>query len=76
MKILSSILLINFGLTFAQNPYCAGQQISMDHQNINHEVCAGHGDYSTGDSFKLSDFNGDLNGGDYNIIFIDMSASW
>ena len=33
-------------------------------------------DYETGDSFKLADYNGELNGGDYNIIFIDMSASW
>ena len=29
-----------------------------------------------GDIFKLADWNGDLNGGNYHVIFIDMSASW
>jgi len=24
----------------------------------------------------LADYNGELNGGNYHIIFIDMSASW
>ena len=57
-------------------PYCAGEQISISHQNQSHEVCAGFEDYETGDTFRLADYNGDLNGGNYHIIFIDMSASW
>ena len=69
------ILLSFFNLLTAQT-YCAGDQVSSSHQNISHVVCAGFEDYETGDTFKLSDYNGDLNGGDYNIIFIDMSASW
>ena len=56
--------------------YCAGEQISIADQNITHEVCAGFEDYETGDSFSLADLNGELNGGSYHIIFIDMSASW
>ena len=56
--------------------YCAGDQISTEHQNIIHEVCAGFEDYEIGDTFKLSDYNGELNGGNYHIIFIDLSASW
>ena len=56
--------------------YCAGDQISFDHQNLSQNVCAGHDEYETGSTFKLADYNGDLNGGNYNIIFIDMSASW
>ena len=63
-------------MLYAQSPYCAGEQISLSHQNINHAVCASFDDYEVGDSFKLSDYNGEVNGGDYNIIFIDMSASW
>jgi hypothetical protein len=39
-------------------------------------VCAGFEDYEIGDTFKLSDYNGELNGGNYHIIFIDLSASW
>ena len=65
-----------FGLLSAQYPYCAGEEVTFNHQNISHEVCAGFEDYDTGDTFKLSDYNGDLNGGNYHIIFIDMSASW
>ena len=69
------ILLSSFSLLSAQT-YCAGDQVSIVDQNISHEVCAGYEDYETGDTFKLSDYNGELNGGNYHIIFIDMSASW
>ena len=64
-----------FNILSAQT-YCAGDQISTAHQNIRHEVCAGFENYETGDRFRLSDYNGDLNGGNYHIIFIDLSASW
>ena len=70
-------ILISFiSMLSAQNPYCSGEEISLTHQNIGHTVCAGYEDYETGDIFKLSDYNGDFNGGNYHIIFIDMSASW
>ena len=72
-------LLIIFLSCFSMLPaqtYCAGDQVSTAHQNISHEVCAGFEDYETGDTFKLSDYNGELNGGNYHIILIDMSASW
>ena len=54
----------------------AGDQISLEHQNEEHIVGAGFEDYEVGDIFKLSDWNGALNGGQYHIIFVDMSASW
>ena len=69
------ILLSSFSMLSAQT-YCAGDQVSTAHQNISHEVCAGVEDYPTGSEFKLADYNGELNGGNYHIIFIDMSASW
>jgi len=62
-------------LIFSQE-YCAGDQISISHQNITHQVCAGIEGYETGSEFKLADFNGELNGGNYSIVLIDMSASW
>ena len=68
-------LLSCFNMLSAQT-YCAGDQVSTTHQNLSHEVCAGFEGYEMGDTFKLSDYNGELNGGDYHIIFIDMSASW
>ena len=69
------LLLNSFSMLYAQT-YCAGEQVSLTHQNQGHDVCAGFENYETGDTFKLSDYNGELNGGSYHIIFIDMSASW
>jgi len=69
------ILLFLFSGLMAQT-YCAGDQISLTHQNQEHLVGAGYDGYDSGDIFKLADWNGDLNGGQYHIIFIDMSNSW
>ena len=60
----------------SEQTYCAGEQITQTHQNQVHVVGAGADGYETGDLFRLSDYNGDLNGGEYHVIFIDMSASW
>ena len=76
MKIgITLVLLSSFSMLSTQT-YCSGEQVSISHQNISHEVCAGVEDYPTGSEFKLADYNGELNGGNYHIIFIDMSASW
>ena len=75
MKIYLLIIVSFLTFTYAQT-YCAGEQISITHQNLTHPVGAGTEDYNIGDDFKLADWNGDLNGGSYHVIFIDMSASW
>jgi len=69
------ILLVTFTFLNAQT-YCAGDQVSLTHQNSVHLVGAGLDDYEAGDDFRLADWNGELNGGEYHVIFIDMSASW
>ena len=69
------ILLFTLSCINAQT-YCAGDQISISHQNQEHLVGAGYDGYSEGDMFKLADYNGALNGGSYHVIFLDMSASW
>ena len=69
------IILFSLNIISAQT-YCAGEQVSITHQNLSHTVGAGTEDYNIGDQFKLADWNGDLNGGNYHVIFIDMSASW
>ena len=76
MRIGILFVLLSFFSMLSAQTYCAGDQVSTAHQNISHEVCAGFEGYETGDTFKLSDYNGGLNGGNYHIIFIDMSASW
>tara|TARA_Y100001978_G_scaffold15266_1_gene11908 strand:+ start:611 stop:853 length:243 start_codon:yes stop_codon:yes gene_type:complete len=74
-KIIILSFILNISLMFSQT-YCAGDQVSLADQNLIHVVGAGHGDYEEGSQFSLADFNGELNGGNYSIIFIDMSASW
>ena len=69
------IILIVFSFTYAQT-YCAGDQVSTSHQNEVHLVGAGTDEFEVGGDFRLADWNGDLNGGSYSVIFIDMSASW
>ena len=75
MKKLFILILPIISFISAQT-YCAGDQISVAHQNEEHLVGAGYDDYEVGDIFKLADWNGDLNGGQYHVIFVDMSASW
>ena len=75
MKRLIFIIAICTSFVIAQT-YCAGDQISLTHQNQSQSVCAAYDGYEVGDVFKLADYNGDLNGGNYHVIFIDMGASW
>ena len=56
--------------------YCAGDQVSMEHQLQEFVVCYESSAYEVGDTVKLADFNGDLNGGNYYVIFIAMEVSW
>ncbi len=74
-KIIIICFILNISLMFTQT-YCAGDQVSIEDQNLVHVVGAAHGDYEEGSQFTLADFNGELNGGNYSIVFIDMSASW
>ena len=75
MKIGIIILISSLSMLSAQT-YCAGDQINTSDMNNQYEVCYGSGDYATGDNWSLSDFNGSQNGGEYHILFIDMSATW
>ena len=78
LKSMKKIILLIFSVTsfiYTQS-HCAGDQISMADQNTNFEVCYSSGDYQIGDNWSLSDYNGDLNGGNYYITFIDMAATW
>ena len=56
--------------------YEIGDTLTLEDQNLLFPVCNGSGDYSTGDSFKLSDLNGNDNDGDYRITLISMNATW
>ena len=73
MKIFKiSILGLIFSFSFSAI-YDVGETVSESHQNIAFDVC--YGDYES-NQLRLADFNGDLNGGDYQVLFINTAASW
>ena len=53
--------------------YEVDEFVSTVDQNKEFDICYGEGE---GESLRLSDYNGDLNGGNYKVIHIDMAASW
>jgi len=57
--------------------YNVGDQISLGHQNTEHEICYGSElDLNNDGVFQLAEINGNLNGGNYYVSLIKMSASW
>ncbi len=56
--------------------YQEGDYINEEHQNVIKETCYAGNGYVDGDPWKLADWNGELNGGNHNVIFINMAASW
>ena len=74
MKKNISILLTIFNFVFAS--YNVGQFISESDQNLTKSTCYAGNGYEVNDNWKLADWNGALNGGHYNVVFIEMSATW
>ena len=72
---MKKILIISLLLTASFAVYNVGQTVSTSDQNIVLEGCDTNSEYY-GEDFKLADWNGDLNGGEYHVIWLDMSASW
>ena len=68
-------LLTMIGSIFA-SVYDVDDFISESHQNITKSTCYAGNEYDNGDNWKLADWNGASNGGNYNVIFIEMSATW
>ena len=70
-------LVANFYFTLLLATYSVGDQISISDQQINMDICNGHEPNNDSDTYmSLYDYNGDENGGNYYVIYIDMSASW
>ena len=68
-------LLLTLNFLFAYN-YDVGEIISDSHQNVTQSTCYSGNEYTTGESWKLADWNGAINGGHHTVIFIEMSATW
>ena len=67
-------ILIIISFSFA---YEVGETISMTHQNTDFDICyASELDPNNDGIFNFSEYNGDLNGGQYYVIFLEMMATW
>ena len=72
------LLLISFSFSI----YEVGDQITLEHQAVQHDVCYGaehHGIEPEGGRYKLSlaDYNGYINdSGIFYVMMIEMAASW
>lgn len=68
------IIIILLAFTFAYN---VGETITEGHQNSEFEICYGSDlDPNNDGVFQFAEYNGDLNGGDYYVIFLEMMATW
>ena len=68
------IILILFSFSFAV--YNIGQTVSESDQNVSKSTCYAGNEYEVNDNWKLADWNGNVNGGTYNVMFMEMSATW
>ena len=73
MAILYVLIITTF---LFSSTYDIGDIVSNEDQLIEKNTCYPGNDYDVGESWKLADWNGALNGGNYNVIFIDMAATW
>ena len=66
------IIIISFSFS-----YEVGETISIAHQNMEFDICyAPELDPNNDGVFNFSEYNGDLNGGQYYVIFLEMMATW
>ena len=64
-------------LSISLSNYRVGQTVSLQDQNNTIGICSGANPHNgSTSSFKLSDLNGALNGGDYYVFHIDLAATW
>ena len=70
MQLIKYIFVLNF--LFGTH-YYIGDTMSIEDQNKEFDICYGH---YPNETFKFSDFNGNLNGGNYKVIMVRMNAVW
>jgi len=82
------LLILTFCKIFSQNYICdnpifepiravynIGDTISLEDQLRPYNICYSSSNIEL-DTFKLADFNGYMNGGNYKITLISMNAAW
>ena len=62
-----------FSIISCSFAYEVGETISMAHQNMDFDICyAPELDPNADGKFNFSEYNGDLNGGQYYVIFLEF----
>ena len=61
-------------MSYLFSAYDVGDKISEDHQIMEFVFC--YPETQVGSSFNFAQHNGDLNGGNYQVLMIEVSASW
>jgi hypothetical protein len=73
----SSIVILSLSIMSIVFPvYDIGDTVSTSDQNVILNVCDETTEYSMGEEIKLADWNGALNGGNYHVMWLELSASW
>ena len=68
------LLLLSLNLSYS---YEVGETISIFNQNKELDICyASELDPNNDGIFNFSEYNGDLNGGQYYVIFLEMMTTW
>ena len=73
------IISLFLSVSFVFCVYNVGQTVSVSDQQLSRTVCNESDfsdEYQVGDSFSLYDLNGAYYGGNYHVMFFDMSATW
>ena len=71
--------LITFTILFLNTlfSYDVGETVTDSHQNLDFNICYGSEHDINGDGlFNFAEYNGDLNGGQYYVIFLEMMTTW
>ena len=72
MKLLFTLFFLGISLA-----YEVGESVSISHQNMQFDICFGSDLDPNNDAvFTFSEYNGDMNGGQYYVILLEMGASW
>ena len=69
------IIIVLFSAINCQT-YDIGDQITIEDQSIELSICYGASENGNSNQLALADLNGSLNGGNYHVIMIDISAAW
>jgi hypothetical protein len=67
-------LFIVLSITFLFSGYSVGDTMSPEDQNMEFGFC--YPDTLVDSNFSFAQHNGDLNGGNYQVLMIEVSASW